>query len=145
MEVLLQGACDRVGPRRGCLRGSSVVGRRWQERTSYEPKKGVQKSGGPTQSPGPLGLACIEAQLDNAAQASAHSVSRNHGEFDGFFFMKLNSLVWLMRRNDFASAARSKGTGFAMAAGRDGSSIEPLHSVWPRPLRQPGDPARFNQ
>jgi hypothetical protein len=62
----------------------------------YEPKNGVQKSGGPTQSPGPLGVPCSDAQLVSATQASAYSARRNHGERDGFCgfcFMMLMSWV----------------------------------------------------
>jgi hypothetical protein len=86
------------------------------------PKNGVQKSGGPTQSPGPLGPACIDAQLESAAHAIAHSVSRNHGEYERFIFMTLNSLARWARGNGIANAAGSKRMDFARLAGHEGGA-----------------------
>ncbi|WP_175874206.1 hypothetical protein [Burkholderia sp. BCC0397] len=52
----------------------------------YEPKNGTQKSGGPTQSPGPSG--CAAAQPDNTTPAAiAKSVIRAERASNGRSFI----------------------------------------------------------
>jgi hypothetical protein len=43
---------------------------------AYEPKNGWQKSGGPMQSPGPLGEGCRDAHPHSVAPAATNTASR---------------------------------------------------------------------